>query len=82
MISLYSGTPGSGKSLHVAERIYTKLGAGRPVIANFPVNLDKIKRCRGDFLEVDNDELTPALLMDFSDEYFRKHRFQAFQNTN
>lgn len=62
--------------MHVAERIFTKLGAGRPVIANFPVNLDKIKRCRGDFLEVDNDQLTPALLMDFSDEYFRKHRFR------
>lgn len=76
MISLYSGTPGSGKSLHVAERIYVKLGAGRPVIANFPVNVSRIKRCRGDFLEVSNDQLTPALLIDFSNEYFRKHKFR------
>lgn len=39
MISLYSGTPGSGKSLHAAQKIYTRLTIARkPVIANFPVN--------------------------------------------
>ena len=37
-IELYTGTPGSGKSLHMAEqiRIYTRLN--RPVITNFEVN--------------------------------------------
>ena len=43
MIYLYSGTPGSGKSLHTARVIYYSLKRGFPVIANFPINLDKIK---------------------------------------
>jgi zona occludens toxin len=44
MIYLYSGTPGSGKSLHTAQDICVKLGRGHRVIANFPVNLDEIKK--------------------------------------
>jgi zona occludens toxin len=40
MIMLYSGTPGSGKSLHLASNIWTRLRYGRSVIANFPVNLE------------------------------------------
>ena len=36
MIMLYSGTPGSGKSLHTARDIRDSLGAKRrPVIANY-----------------------------------------------
>lgn len=39
MIRLYSGTPGSGKSLHAAEVTYNWLVfAKRNVIANFPIN--------------------------------------------
>ena len=38
MIRLYSGTPGSGKSLHVAEKIYNRLSAGKPVVCNFAIN--------------------------------------------
>lgn len=42
MIYLYSGTPGSGKSLHVASIIWTKLRMGKSVIANFPIDLDAV----------------------------------------
>ena len=39
MITLYSGTPGSGKSLHAAEVTYNWLVYSKQnVIANFPVN--------------------------------------------
>ena len=39
MIYFYSGTPGSGKSLHVAKDIYTKLFINKGnVIANFDIN--------------------------------------------
>lgn len=79
MISLYSGTPGSGKSLHVATRIYYTLRAGRPVIANFPVNVGLIARGRrrcGPFLAYDNEKLNPDLLIDFSASWFRDHRFR------
>ena len=43
MIYLYSGTPGSGKSLHTASVIYWTLKRGVPVIANFAINTGKIK---------------------------------------
>ena len=49
MIYLYSGTPGSGKSLHAAQQIYEALHVKKMlVITNFPVNpyysdLEKIK---------------------------------------
>lgn len=44
MIYLYSGTPGSGKSLHVAMDIKFKLRRRQSVIANFPINLDVVRK--------------------------------------
>lgn len=44
MISLYSGTPGSGKSLHCAEKILIRLNTLHlPCICNFEINLDMVK---------------------------------------
>ncbi len=40
MISLYSGTPGSGKSLHATSRIFYRLRGKGNVICNYPVDLD------------------------------------------
>ena len=48
MIFLYSGTPGSGKSLHVAERLYHLLRAGRPTVCNFPININRIPKKKRD----------------------------------
>lgn len=43
MITLYSGTPGSGKSYHLAQVIRNTMRlANIPVLCNFPVNLDLI----------------------------------------
>ena len=73
MIKLYTGTPGSGKSLHIAERIYYTLRCGRPVIANFPIDLKKVDK-KGkkklNFTEITNDGLTPSFLINYSREYF------------
>lgn len=68
MIDLYSGTPGSGKSLHVARDIFIKLNIKNEcVIANFPVNLNLIrKKSREKFLYLDNSELTVNALIDFA----------------
>ena len=64
MISLYSGTPGAGKSLHVARMICNRLRAGKPVIGNFHLAVEKIGgRKLGEYLEVDNLELTVELLV-------------------
>ena len=66
MISLYTGTPGSGKSLHCAQVIYKKIVRGKNVLANFDINLTCFKPRKkpyGDFVYLDNSELSPELLM-------------------
>jgi len=76
MIIFYSGTPGSGKSLHMAKRIWKKLLYNKQaVIANFPVDteymrtyglLGKGNRTIGDFTYVDNFELSVKYLVDYA----------------
>ena len=68
MISLYSGTPGSGKSLHCASTIITWSRLGYPVIGNFPVDLSKYKRAA--FTYCPNDKLTPDFLINYSRQRF------------
>jgi len=73
MIDFYSGTPGSGKSLHTAERLYYWLRAGRPAICNFSINLQKVSKKHPEklrFLLLENTELSPAFLIAYSREYF------------
>lgn len=68
MIYFYSGTPGSGKSLHVAKEIYIKLLKNKKgVIANFPIN-EKIlkKKRRGNFEYVSNLEMTPQYFVEYA----------------
>lgn len=72
MIWLYTGTPGSGKSYHVCCDVIQKLKRGGNVIANFPVNENVIKRCKGSSLYVDNNDLTPAYLIDHA---MKNHKF-------
>lgn len=73
-ISLYSGTPGSGKSLHATERIRKRLKRGLPVIANY--NLDREKIPNPDlFGYVDNEELSAQCLVDFARRWFADHKF-------
>lgn len=70
MIKLYSGTPGSGKSLHAIKDICFYLTHNRNVIANFPVNVDKIKRSKrckmGKFIYMDNSDFTVNFLTKFA----------------
>lgn len=73
-IFLYSGTPGSGKSLHQAENIYNRLRRGKPVVANYDVNLKAIPHAKGKFWYVPNDMLSPALLVAISNELFPRKR--------
>ncbi len=73
VIQLYSGTPGSGKSLHVAERVYLSLKYGRTVICNFDVNLEKIKKVRGKYIYLDNVDITPEKLMEIGTQHVREH---------
>ena len=67
MIELYSGTPGSGKSLHTAKEIRTRLRMyKRFIIGNFYINTKAVKKRKGDYILVLNDRLTPDRLLQFS----------------
>ena len=84
MITLYSGTPGSGKSLHVAEVIYTNLIRGwRYVLCNFDINYDyfKVKRpfskktvntCKSTCISIENRNLNVKLLVDYARAFFKR----------
>lgn len=68
---LYSGTPGSGKSLHTARDIRDALGPKRrPVIANFDVN-PATRGYRERFTYRPNSDLTPEFLMEFATDYWK-----------
>ena len=64
MIHFFTGTPGSGKSLHMAMLIDKQLKKGKNVIANFEINENTYKRFNkkhpgklGQFIYVSNTQL-------------------------
>ena len=74
MIYLYSGTPGSGKSLHTAQVILGHLFRGVPVICNFEINKEVVKRGYENFTFIETYSLSPQWLMDYSKAYFGTHK--------
>ena len=75
MIYLYSGVPGSGKSLHAASDLRYALnrpGRSRPVIANFPLGENAKVRHRDSYMYLSNSEITPKILTDFADDYWSR----------
>lgn len=78
MIEVYTGTPGSGKSLHCAQRMVnwiTKYKA--PVIGNFLFKANCIKnRGWGSYLYCPNEYLEPDFLIDFCEKYKKKRRME------
>jgi zona occludens toxin len=72
MIYLYTGTPGSGKSCHTMKDIIFKLQHGGNVIANFPVDISKIKKVTGKFVFMPDKDLTVKFLKDFARENHKK----------
>lgn len=82
MIYLYSGTPGSGKSLHMAKVIYTVLKRTEClVICNFMINEDcftdeELKR----FIFLDNNEMIPDNLVRIAEEYWSDHKAKSHKD--
>lgn len=74
MIVVYTGTPGSSKTLHaVADIRYALTKPSRtaqPVIANFPINTDVPLKHMDAFHYVSNQDITPKMLTDFADEFW------------
>lgn len=75
-IILYSGTPGSGKSAHMAKDIYWAVKMGRPVVANFDINRGMFKNGAKTFLCVENDVISPDYLVEFARGYFADRKFR------
>lgn len=70
MLYLFTGTPGSGKSLHVARLIHDTLRYKKlPVIANFDIN-EKTKGYER-FAYCPNYGLTPEYLYEFAKNYWK-----------
>jgi Zonula occludens toxin len=77
MITLYTGTPGSGKSLHTISLIFRCLSWGRDVICNFAVKFtdEEIKKGYDKrFHNWTNDNVTVNNLIEFALDhgYFEK----------
>lgn len=78
-VFLYSGTPGSGKSLRAAYKIINWMRSGRSVIANFPIDEGYFKKCKkvGTFTYLDNQSLTVPVLKTYAKQNhkpFREHQ--------
>lgn len=79
-IYLYTGTPGSGKSFHMAKGIYLRSQYGHFSICNFEVNTDNIKKYKGGYVYFPNSELTPRALIQFALQHRgRRARFKEGQ---
>lgn len=63
-IYLYSGTPGTGKSLHAANDVRFALNHDRPVIGNFEISHDAYVKHPEQYHYYPNWELRPELLYD------------------
>ncbi len=75
MIVLYSGTPGSGKSLDAARTIARWCRRGSPVICNFPIDVSGVRTKKEKKVYFwSNEELTPDRLVAFSRGHFRGRR--------
>lgn len=73
MISLYSGTPGSGKSLDASNQIRIFLKNQGPVIGTFPINTKYLIRgSKYSYYYKNIYSLTPKYLVDFAKEHKSK----------
>lgn len=75
MIYLYTGSPGSGKSLHMAEEIYWHVKMRRPVVANFEIDTSLFKDASS-FHYVPDEEWRPETFDIIAREYFANHAFR------
>lgn len=75
MIRLFSGTPGSGKSLHMASEIYAYCNSLRNhlVIANFEVNTSRFRHPERFFYLSNANLRSPKLLLEIITDYYKDH---------
>lgn len=78
MIQLYTGTPGSGKSLHMAKDIfyYASSRRDRLVITNFDVVREKLKYPDRVICVTNKQLKTPDLVIEIAKNYFESHNLK------
>lgn len=75
MITLYSGTPGSGKSLNAAAKVRASLKWYRPVIGTFHINKECLyKNSKYSYTYVNIYKLTPQFLVEYAKENLPKKK--------
>lgn len=80
MIELYSGTPGSGKSLHCADRIIRLNRHRKFVITNFEIDKNSKSLKYPELIEyIDNSKLTPDKLYEISNRFFEDRKRKESQ---
>lgn len=81
MIELYTGTPGSGKSLHLARDIFHFGNRKKDclIIVNFPVLADMLRH-PDRVLYVPNEQLSPALVQGKALDFFRERNLPMEEN--
>lgn len=74
MIRLFSGTPGSGKTLHAVHVMDWYNRHKKPVIANFELNAALVKNA--DLMVYPDNKVTPDLLIDYSRYWFQDKKIK------
>lgn len=76
MIYMFTGVPGSGKSLHLAREVVKALRSGKNVIANFDFNYELVRprygKPLGMFIRVSNDDLLNNYIYQKQGDNYRK----------
>lgn len=72
MIILYTGTPGSGKSLDVARQMLIKLKMGHNIIGNMEIKRENIENCSGRYIYVDTYEMNPYEFAEYAKMFHKK----------
>lgn len=77
LIWTYSGTPGSGKSAHLARTIRKRLNKKDPglVIANFPLSLTAPVKQRETYIYIPNVELDASEVIRICEAWWQTHEF-------
>ena len=76
MVKVYTGTPGSGKSFHMAQEIWEKLTRKKNVVSTVNIDVKRVSRNGrkriGDFVYKPITELTPEFLYAYASQNHRK----------
>lgn len=77
-IDIYTGVPGSGKSLHAAADIRETLNRRRdvPVLANFALGKDAPVAKRELFTYIPNEDMSAKRMQDFALDWWSTHDFR------